>query len=65
MDTIKYYTCVNKYNYQVKQLYINFKERIYCVGSFKQNVNIITHKALNEKIEELKLLNFKEVKERY
>lgn len=54
--------CKNKYGYTIKQLKIDYKKKIYSIGSFTIGADkTITQKTLNEKIQELKILNFKEV----
>lgn len=64
MEDIKILQCKNKYNYTTKQLKINYFNKTFSVGSFCIGADkTVTKKALNEKIEELKLLNFKEEKE--
>ena len=61
MENIKILQCKNKYNYTIKQLRINYTTKTFSVGSFCIGANkTVTKKALNEKIEELKQLNFKE-----
>lgn len=54
--------CKNQYGYTIKQLKIDYTNKTYAVGSFTIGADkTITKKALNEKIEELKKLNFEEV----
>ena len=54
--------CKNKYGYTTKQLKINYDEKTFSVGSFSIGADkTITKKALNEKIEELKNIGFKEI----
>lgn len=54
--------CKNQYGYVIKQLKIDYENKTFSVGSFTVGADkTITKKALNEKIEELKSLNFKEV----
>lgn len=57
---IKYLSCKNKYGYTIKQLRINYDERTYCVGSFKTMKANSTLKNINEKIQELRKLGFRE-----
>lgn len=57
---IKYLSCKNKYGYTIKQLKINYDERTYSVGSFKIMKANSTLKNINEKIQELNKLGFKE-----
>lgn len=53
--------CKNQFGYIIKQLKIDYDKKTFAVGSFKIGADkTITKKALNEKIEELKSLNFKE-----
>lgn len=64
MEDIKILQCKNKYNYTTKQLKINYINKTFSVGSFCVGADkTVTKKALNEKIEELKQLDFKEEKE--
>lgn len=53
--------CKNKYGYTIKQLKIDYDERTYSVGSFKIMKANSTLKAINEKIQELSKLGFREV----
>jgi hypothetical protein len=54
--------CKNQYGYVIKQLKIDYENKTFSIGSFTVGADkTITKKALNEKIEELKKLNFKEV----
>lgn len=53
--------CKNKYGYTIKQLKIDYDNKTYKVGNFVIKADkIITKKAINEKIEELKILGFEE-----
>ncbi|MCI6189904.1 MAG: hypothetical protein MR691_08185 [Clostridium sp.] len=53
--------CKNKYGYTIKQLKINYDNKTYKVGSFVIRADkIVTKKAINKKIEELKILGFEE-----
>lgn len=55
--------CKNKYGYTIKQLKIDYNNKTYKVGDFVIKADkIITKKAINEKIEELKILGFEEEK---
>lgn len=59
METV-YLSCKNKYGYTIKQLKINYDERTYSVGSFKIMKANSSLKNINEKIQELNKLGFKE-----
>lgn len=62
METI-FLECKNKYGYTIKQLKIDYDNKTYKVGDFVIRADkIITKKAINEKIEELKILGFEEEK---
>ena len=62
MDNITILQCKNKYGYTIKQLKIDYENKVFSVGSFRIGADkTITKKAINEKIEELKRLNFSEV----
>lgn len=53
--------CKNKYGYTIKQLKIDYDNKTYKVGNFVIKADkVVTKKAINEKIEELKILGFKE-----
>lgn len=53
--------CKNKYGYVVKQLKIDYDKKTFAIGSFRIGADITTtKKAINEKIEELKILGFEE-----
>lgn len=53
--------CKNKYGYTIKQLKINYDNKTYKVGNFVIRADkIVTKKAINKKIEELKILGFEE-----
>lgn len=53
--------CKNKYGYTIKQLKIDYDNKTYKVGNFVIRADkIVTKNAINEKIEELKILGFKE-----
>ena len=53
--------CKNKYGYTKRQLRIDYDNKIYKVGSFTIGADkTVTSKLIDEKIEELKLLGFKE-----
>lgn len=55
--------CKNKYGYTIKQLKIDYDNKTYKMGEFVIKADkIITKKAINEKIEELKILGFEEEK---
>ena len=59
---IKIFQCKNKYGYTTKQLQIDYDNKTFSVGSFTIGADkTITKKALNEKIEELKNMEFKEM----
>lgn len=56
------FTCMNKYGYTIKDLLINYEDKTFKVGDlFHGGASIVTKKFLNAKIEELKMLGFKEV----
>ena len=60
METI-FLGCKNKYGYTIKQLKIDYDNKTYKVGDFVIRADkIITKKAINEKIEEIKILGFEE-----
>ena len=53
--------CKNKYGYTIKQLKIDYDNKTYKVSNFVIKADkVVTKKAINEKIEELKILGFKE-----
>ena len=53
---------MNKYGYTIKDLLINYEDKTFKVGDlFHGGASIVTKKFLNAKIEELKMLGFKEV----
>lgn len=55
--------CKNKYGYTIKQLKIDYNNKTYKVGDFAIRADkTVTKKAINEKIEELKILGFEEEK---
>lgn len=54
--------CKNQYGYTIKQLKIDYNNKTFQLGSFTIGADkTITKKAINDKIEELKKLNFLEV----
>lgn len=57
---IVYLSCKNKYGYTKKQLKIDYMNKTYKVGNFKIMKANSTAKAIDEKVEELKKLGFKE-----
>lgn len=60
-DPIQYWGSKNQYGYSVRQLKIDYNNKTYAVGSFKQSVDKkVSNKAISEKIEELKAMGFKE-----
>ncbi len=61
MEDIVYIGSKNKYGYTKRQLMIDYKNKTFQVGQFKISVKNVTDKAINEKIEELKMLGFKEI----
>lgn len=61
MEDIVYIGSKNKYGYTKRQLMIDYKNKTFQVGQFKMSVKNVTDKAINEKIEELKMLGFKEI----
>lgn len=54
----------NKYNITTMQLKIDYDKKIFSIGSFTiiNDKTLKTKKEFYNKIEELKMLNFKEVK---
>lgn len=59
---IKILQCKNKYGYTTKQLKIDYDKKTFSIGSFTIGADkTTTKKAINEKIEELKNLDFMEV----
>lgn len=62
MEDIVYIGSKNKYGYTKRQLEIDYKNKTFQVGQFKISVKNVTNKAIDEKIEELKMLGFKEIK---
>lgn len=56
-----YITLVNKYNYQIKQVKINKDDKTIKTGAFSFNENITTRPALNNFINFLKLIDYKEI----
>ena len=61
MENVKIYQCKNKYNYTIKQLKIDFKNKTFSTGFFVISAETITKKAINEKIDFLKKCGFKEI----
>ena len=56
------YKCMNKYGYTIKDLLIDYENKTFKVGDlFWGGATIVTKKFINAKIEELKILGFKEV----
>lgn len=63
MET-KTYTSKNQYNYSIKQLIIDFDNKTYELrhgGQCRIAKKNSTTKAINEKVEELKAIGFKEI----
>lgn len=61
---IKVYTSKNQYNYSIKQIIINYTAKTFEVrhgAECRIEKKNSTTKAINEKIEELKQLNFKQI----
>lgn len=58
---MKYLSCKNKYGYTIKQLMIDYENNTYSIGSFKIMKANSTLKNINDKIEELKKLGFREI----
>lgn len=53
--------CKNKYGYTKRQLRIDYDNKAYKVGSFTISADKnVSSKLIDEKIEELKILGFKE-----
>ena len=60
MKTV-YFASKNKYGYTKRQLKIDYDKKTYKVGSFVIRADkTVTNKLISEKIEELKMLGFKE-----
>lgn len=59
---IKYLGFKNQYNYTILQLRIDYENKTYKNGQFTHlsKSETVTRKAFYEKIEELKMLGFKE-----
>lgn len=56
------FTCKNQYGYTIKDLLIDYENKTFKVGDlFFGGTNIVSKKFLNAKIEELKMLGFKEL----
>lgn len=61
---IKIYTSKNQYNYSIKQIIIDYTAKTFevrCGAECRIEKKNSTTKAINEKIEELKQLNFKQI----
>lgn len=56
-----YITLVNKYNYQIKQIKINKDDKTIKTGAFSFNENITNKTSLNNFINFLKLIDYKEI----
>ena len=57
------WACKNKYGYTKRQLRIDYDNKTYKVGSFTMGSDkTVSSKLIDEKIEELKMLGFKEEK---
>lgn len=55
------WACKNKYGYTKRQLRIDYDNKTYKVGSFTMGSDkTVSSKLIDEKIEELKRLGFKE-----
>ena len=55
------WACKNKYGYTKRQLRIDYDNKTYKVGSFTMGSDkTVSSKLIDEKIEELKMLGFKE-----
>lgn len=65
MEDIVYIGSKNKYGYTKRQLMIDYKNKTFQIGQFKMSVKNVTNKAIDKKIEELKMLGFKEVYEKF
>lgn len=62
MDNIKIIQYKNKYNYTIRQLKIDYKTKIFQIGSFTIGADeTTTKKYFYNKIEELKKMGFLEV----
>ena len=56
------FTCKNQYGYTIKDLLIDYENKTFKTGNlFFGGANIVSKKFLNAKIEELKMLGFKEL----
>ena len=56
------FSCKNKYGYTKRQLKIDYEHKTFSIGHFTIGSDkTITSKLIDEKIEELKALNFTEV----
>lgn len=55
------WSCKNKYGYTKRQLKIDYDNKTYKVGNFTIGADkTVTSKLIDEKIQELKILEFKE-----
>jgi hypothetical protein len=61
---LKYYGYRNQFNFDIEQLRIDYEKKTFERGSFTHlsKGDYLSRKKYNEKIEELKLLGFKEIK---
>lgn len=60
---VAYWGCKNKYGYTKRQLKIDYDSKTYKIGQFTMVADKnVTSKLIDEKIEELKCLGFKEEK---
>lgn len=58
---IAIWSCRNKYGYTKRQLKIDYDNKTYKVGNFTIGSDkTVTSKLIDEKIQELKILGFKE-----
>lgn len=63
MGNIIILQCRNQYGYTIKQLKIDYDNKTYSVGNFSIGADrTVSKKVFNEKIQELELLKFREVK---
>lgn len=55
------YSCRNRYGYTIKDLYIDYENKTFKVGNlFFGGCTIVSKKFIDAKIEELKLVGFKQ-----
>lgn len=59
---IKYYKIVNKYNYDIIQLKIDYNKKVFQFGQFVLHAEVLSKKKFYEKVQELKINGFTEIK---